>query len=246
MASWKTSGVPYDCPTGLGGTDPAHSAAVTTDPARTNSAACHLFHVFIRSLLPAVFADDLAPAGLGVSGVNAVKGMLYMLETPAVAQASGFCGSTATACDDQVRTALSGAWASLRATLGDPAAGGWAWGRVHTFQPVSQFPLVTLGFEPGPFARPGGAFTVDVASPSLSGSGTAFPFTSSANVRHVSVMDAAAPVVRMQLPGPQVSEPYGVMAGPDLLGNWTTNTYFDYATSAQVSGATVASQRFTP
>jgi penicillin amidase len=243
LASWKAGG--YDCPTGLDGTDPASSPITASAATRSNSAACHLFHVFARSLLPAVFSDDLASAGLGVSAVNAVKGMLYMLENPAVAQAAGFCGTSATACDDQVRAALSSAWASLRATLGDPAAGQWAWGRVHTFQPVSQFPLVTAGYQPGPFARPGGAFTVDVASPSLSGSGGAFPFGSSGNVRHVSMM-APSPVVRMQLPGPEVSEPYGVMAGPDLLGMWTTNTYFDYATSAQVAGATVASQRFTP
>ena len=146
-------------------------------------------------------------------------------------------------CEAQVVAALDTAFNRLYAQHGNPTAGGWLWGRVHTFQPVSQFPLVTLGYEPGPFARPGGAFTVDVASPSLSGAGASFAYRSSANVRHVSVMDPAAPVVRMQLPGPEVSRPYGVTVAPDLLTDWARNTYFDYAHGNQILDSTVATQQ---
>jgi acyl-homoserine lactone acylase PvdQ len=178
--------------------------------------------------------------------------MLHMLENPTTADQS-FCQNVDasgavignTSCAKQVRTALVNAFSTLSARLGDPAGGEWVWGRVHTFQPVSQFPLVTLGYEPGPFARPGGAFTVDVASPSLTGTGTSFAFGSSGNVRHISVMDPAAPVVRMQLPGPEVSNPYGVTVGPDLLADWARNIYFDYAHGDQILGSTVATQSFT-
>jgi penicillin amidase len=188
-----------------------------------------------------------------VGGLNAVKGMLHMLENPTTADQS-FCstvdlGGHLTAsitCAHQVSVALEAAFSSLSGRLGSPAAGGWIWGRVHTFQPVSEFsPVVSLGYAPGPFARPGGAFTVDVASPSLSAVGTSFAFGSSGNVRHVSVMDPAAAVVRMQLPGPEVSRPYGVTSGPDLLADWARNTYFDYAHGDQVLRTTVATQAFT-
>jgi acyl-homoserine lactone acylase PvdQ len=179
--------------------------------------------------------------------------MLHMLE-PTGTPDQSFCQNVNasgtvvgdTSCEDQVRLALSNAYAGLFASHGLPTVGAWVWGRVHTFQPVSQFPTVTLGYEPGPFARPGGAFTVDVGNPSLTGGGTSFAFGSSANVRHVSVMDPAAPVVRMQLPGPEVARPYGVTVGPDLLADWARNVYFTYAHGDQILNATVATQGFTP
>ena len=56
----------------------------------------------------------------------------------------------------------------------------WKWGKVHTMQPVPLVALVTTHYEPGPYARPGGAFTVDVGTPSTSAAGLEFPFGSSA------------------------------------------------------------------
>jgi penicillin amidase len=255
LAAWKTAG--YDCPSGLTGIDPKDSPAVTDATVLANSAGCYLFHEFVRDLLKAVFTDDLAQAGVDLDGVNAVKGMLHMLDNPpgsATPADQGFCQNVdangdpigTTTCQQQLRTALVTAFETLAARLGLPAKGDWLWGRVHTFQPHSEAsPLVSLGYTPGPFARPGGAFTVDVASPSLSGSGTSFAFGSSGNVRHVSVMDPSAPRVRMQLPGPQASQPYGVTVGPDLLADWARNTYFDYAHGDQILGTTVATRAFT-
>ncbi len=255
LAAWKTGG--FDCPSGLTGIDPKLSPVDTSAAAVGNSAGCYLFHVFVRELLTTVFADDLAVAGLGIDAQAAVKGMLHMLDNPPGSPAAAdqsFCQNVDasgalvgdTSCEEQVKLALSTAYAGLFARHGLPTVGAWVWGRVHTFQPVSQFPMVTLGYEPGPFARPGGAFTVDVANPSLSGGGTSFAFGSSANVRHVSVMDPAAPVVRMQLPGPEVARPYGVTVGPDLLADWARNVYFTYAHGDQILNATVATQGFTP
>jgi penicillin amidase len=255
LATWKTG--KYDCPSGLTGIDPKTSPADTDTTVSANSAGCYLFHEFVRDLLKAVFTDDLAVAKVDLDGVNAVKGMLHMLDNPPGSAApadQSFCSDvaadgdllTATTCEQQVRTALVTAFDTLTARLKSPALGQWLWGRVHTFQPVSEAsPLVSLGYSPGPFARPGGAFTVDVASPSLSGSGTKFDFGSSGNVRHVSVMDPAAPRVRMQLPGPEASQPYGVGVGPDLLADWARNTYFDYAHGDQILGTTVATRTFT-
>jgi penicillin G amidase len=256
MAAWKTGG--FDCPSGLkpGQIDPVLGEADPDPTVSTNSAACYLFHQFARNLLPAVFSDELAHTGAGMDGVMALKGMLYMLENPTAADQS-FCNDVdstgalvkAHTCVEQLASALTGAFESLAGRLGDPSAGDWVWGRVHTFQPGSEAaPLVSLGFQPGPFARPGGAFTVDVASPALSGTSTTFTFGSSGNVRHVSVMDpdATKAIVRMQLPGPEVSRPYGTTVGPDLLTDWARNVYFDYAHGDQIMGATASIQEFTP
>jgi len=254
LLDWGAHG--YQCPTGLTGIDPVLSPADTTPRVAADSAACLLFHTFLRSLLSAVFADDLAVAKLGVGGVQAVKGMLHMLEASTPAGEKAFCndvdagGNLAAAhtCSAQVVTALTGAWDLLLASRGPQVGGGWLWGKVHTFQPVSQFPLVTVGYEPGPYARPGGAFTVDVGNPSLTGTGPSFAFGSSGNVRHISVMDPipANARVRMQLPGPERDVPAGQVAGPDLLGDWARNRYFDLAHGAQIDATAAASQRFAP
>ena len=46
-------------------------------------------------------------------------------------------------------------------------------------------------------------------------------------------MDPAAPVVKMQLPGPERDGP-AVVLGPDLLGQWVANIYFDFAYGSQI------------
>ena len=102
--------------------------------------------------------------------------------------------SPRTRAREQVVTALAPAYETLTAQVG-PKPSDWVWGRVHTMQPVPLLALVTTNYSPGPYARPGGAFTVDVGTPSLSGGGLDFPFGAGGNVRHISLMDPATPVV---------------------------------------------------
>ncbi|HEV7556723.1 MAG TPA: penicillin acylase family protein, partial [Kofleriaceae bacterium] len=145
-------------------------------------------------------------------------------------------------CVDQVVTALVTAYDTLTASLGTPEK--WVWGRVHTIQPVSLLQLVTTNYSPGPYARPGGAFTVDVGSPALTGSGLDFGYAAGGNVRHISVMNPAEPIIEMQLPGPERDTP-ALFVGPDLLGQWVKNTYFDFAFGDQINNAAVSTQSFT-
>jgi penicillin amidase len=246
LAAWTASNA--DCPSGLTGTDP-RGAADAAPAVVASSSACFLFHEFLRLLVSNVFTDDLVVAGQGVNGLAAVKALLFMF-TPEGAGSTSFCNDvnpatgqvTTRSCAAQVVTALAQAYGTLRARVGsDPNT--WVWGRVHTMQPVSLLALVTSGYSPGPFARPGGAFTVDVGSPSLAGSGLDFSFGSSGNVRHISLMDPARPVVKMQLPGPERDGP-AVAITPDLLGQWVRNSYFDYAAGGQISAVAVATQTF--
>ena len=87
------------------------------------------------------------------------------------------------------------------------------------------------------------AFTVDVGTPSLSGAGLDFAYGSGGNVRHISLMDPAKPTVKMQLPGPERDGP-AVFIGPDLLGQWVKNSYFDFAAGDQVNAIAVSRQSF--
>jgi len=57
-------------------------------------------------------------------------------------------------------------------------------------------------------------------------------------------MDPAAPVVKMQLPGPERDNPT-LFVGPDLLGQWVANKYFDFAFGTQSDAVAVSTQTFT-
>src|SRR5262249_22558217 len=152
-----------------------------------NSAGCFLFHEFLRTLVNNVFTDDLAVAKQSVNGLAAVKALLFMLD-PANANipgATSFCNDVdatgkrvaAKTCGAQVGTALVQAYDTLSALVGSNT-NSWTWGRVHTIQPVSLLALVTTNYQPGPYARPGGVFTVDVGSPDLAAAGLDFAYGS--------------------------------------------------------------------
>jgi penicillin amidase len=253
FARWSAAG--FDCPSGLLGTDPERSPVDSTPAVMDNSAGCYLFHTFLRQLLTRVFSDDLAVVGQDVDGDSAIKAMLHMLaldpSTPAGAAGSTFCHDVNAkgqvvamrSCIDQVVAALVAAVDQLIAHA-EPSPSNWVWGRVHTVTPTSMLALVTRGYSPGPFARPGGAFTVDVATPALTGTALDFHYTSGPQVRHISVMDPASPVVKMQLPGPERDRPAELVTSP-LLDQWLTNTYFDFAFGNQIERAAVATQSFS-
>jgi penicillin G amidase len=249
LAAWASNG--YDCPTGLLGVDPNKSAGDTTPAISQSSTGCFFFHAFLRILLTNVFSDDLAVAGQGVSDGQALKAMLFMLGLDATLSTTGskFCNDvnasgtlvTAHTCAEQVLTALASAESTLASALGQPTQ--WVWGRAHTLSPVSSLSLSVPTDAAGPYARAGGAFTVDVGAPSLTGSGLDFSFSAGSNVRHISIMDPARPVVKMQLPGPERDATTQFVS--PLLGQWLTNTYFDFAFGDQINSTAVSTQPFT-
>lgn len=249
LSAWATNG--WDCPSGLLGADPMSSA---TDPSATvakNAAGCLFFHQFLRTLITNIFSDDLAVAGLKVDDLQATRALfLLLLEADSSDGMAGatFCNDvngtgtlvTAHTCADQVNIALVSAYDALTTNYG--ASSNWVWGRVHTVNPPSLAVLPTPEYAPGPFARAGGAFTVDVGTPALSRAEPDFGFGSGASVRHISVMNSASPVVKMQLPGPERDAPYSA-ASHALLEQWLSNTYFDFAVGDSASG--VSSETFT-
>lgn len=258
LAKWDADG--NDCPSGLTGSDPNNSGIDTSGTVVDDSAGCFLFHAFLRHVITNVFDDDIAATATSStipkpSQLQAIKSLLWMLKEAGDAPPyNNFCGTAkadgtlaapvaAGACGAQVATALTQAYDEIVGQFGSSPT-QWKWGKVHTMQPVSLLALVTNGYEPGPYARPGGAFTVDVGTPSTSAKGLEFPFSSSGNVRHISVMDAGTPVVKMQLPGPERDGPTG-FGGPDLLGQWVLNKYFDFLFGNQIDSGSVSTQTFT-
>lgn len=244
LGEWASNG--WDCPSGLLGKDPISNVVDPSPSVAKNSAGCFFFHQFLRTLIANIFHDDLAVAGLSVDDLQATRALfLLLLEADSNDGMAGatFCHDvdgqgalvSARTCAEQVNLALVSAYDALTTAYG--ASSNWVWGRVHTVKPVSLAALLSQEFAPGPFARAGGAFTVDVGTPSLSRAEPDFAFGSAANVRHISLMDALNPTLKMQLPGPERDAPYSSASGI-LLDEWLSNTYFDFGSRDQSDGAT--------
>lgn len=251
-------------PSSLAVLDPAKAPRSTDPIAIRDSQACLLFHTFLRKVLDATFSDEAAVAGVGVDGQSAIRALAYLLSAEGqagnptnllcsdVALSGGTLVTVANkTCVSQVLSALGFAYARLKNAYGPPAAPGetatnWIWGRVHTLtftHPL--YPLVDQGFNPGPFVRPGGASTVDVANP---GGGDPnnlnFAYTAAGNVRWAAVLDGTLANTTFQLPGLESGAAFNPNT-PGMLGDYLTNTYFQWPFKTSDVTA-VATETFTP
>ncbi len=234
---------PLECPTGLaaGSLDPAtalnESSTLFGDANSANSAACMLFHTFLRRVLETTFTDEEAVAGVGRNEGNEVRALLTVLSGQVPNPNNVFCRDVgpngeplnSKTCVTQVTDALGWAYAQLKGAYGDVA--NWRWGRVHTVSfpfIVPGYPLIDPGFRPGPYARPGGAWTVDVGAPAFNSSANlSFAYRSGGNVRWVAAMDGMAEHTFMQLPGVESEEAFPTNQ-PTMLTQWVLNQYFNF------------------
>lgn len=266
LQAWKPRH--YDCPTALTGLSP-NSAPSTDATVLANSAACLLFHQFLRTVLTNVFNDDFSfvakATGQNPGGDSGrqLRALLFMLNLPPNATGTEFCndvnpstGATLqpTTCAQQVNTALTSAFNTIVAELGPPPAAGatstkWLWGKFHTLTTTSPAaPLIASGFSGGPFARPGGALSVDVGNPDASQSTPlGFTYSHGSNVRFIGEIEApATSTILMQLPGVEHDAPFGTAVGSaDLLTPYAANQYFTYLMNHEVDAATVSTQGFS-
>jgi hypothetical protein len=250
----------YDCPTGLTSANP--KSAPDADPKHArDSAACLLFHTMLQNVLHSIFDDDFAvvsnATGQSFSGDGGamIRALLYMLTLPPNDARANFCNDVDSndgliashSCTDKLVRSLLVAAGTLQAAYGAPT--NWIWGRVHTLTTTSAAaPLIAGGYAAGPFARAGGAFTVDVATPDRSQSSLlGFSYSHGSNVRFIAeVGDPATAVTKMQLPGPERDAPYGVFSStPDLLGQYVQNQSFDFALGHQVDANAISVQGFS-
>jgi len=258
LKAWGASGnsAPFDCPTGLApaALDPV-SAARDPDQARSdNSKACLVFHTFLRRVIETTFADEEAVAGAGRNPGNEVRALLTILGGAVPNPNNVFCRDVGTngaplnskTCLTQVVDALGFAYGKLKNAYGDEA--NWRWGRVHTASfpfIVPGYPLIDPGFRPGPFPRPGGAWTVDVGNPSgRSSSQLSFAYGSGSNVRWLAAMGGAVENTFMQLPGVESGGPYP-FGRQTMLTDYVLNQYFNWAHNA-TDVTSVRSETFSP
>ena len=244
LLAWgdPTNAKALDCPTGLAAG--ALNVTAAPDPDATNSAnskACLLFHAFLRRVLEQTFTDEEAVAKVGRAPGNELRALLTLLSGQVPNPNNVFCRDVGAngaplnskTCTTQVLDALGFAYAQLRGAYGDEA--NWRWGRVHTISfpfMVPGYPLIDPGFRPGPFPRPGGAWTVDVGAPTGRSSNLlSFAYGSGGNVRWLAAMDGTVANTFMQLPGVESGGPFP-FGQPTMLTDWVTNTYFNWPHNA--------------
>lgn len=210
----------YSCPTGLSGSDP-QSAPHADEEVRREAQGCAAFHVYLPRLMEAAFATRHAISGVGTWNANhLVRPLVLGLFRPEELQQSpeAFWSDLREEprTEEEVLVEALEA-ASLRmGPWGAPE--NWLWGRRHTVTFTTQFSQVEPSLDLGPFAAPGGLFTVNVANPSVSPAG-GFAFSSGASLRIVNELGEEGIVSWVQLPGGQDlhrdSPHYG-----DLIEDW--------------------------
>jgi penicillin G amidase len=274
----KSGSPPYNVVSGIDASelrnDLSPRPTPVSDEERADAIASSIYAAWTTRLVPAVFADDFADTGIGVpGGQDATKALLHILEDvdrtdPGfVVHTKGPDGQS-TLWDDgatpEVETrdevllgALRDALPFLESRFNSSDPSSWLWGRIHQVRFQHFFGQAGINtFDLGPFAAPGGRFTVNPADYALTGSD--FEFSDGPSERFVAVMDPAGIRAVSILPGGQNGNPGGLPGQAynhinpsihygDFASGWINGETFDYHVSrADVAMHAVRHIRYTP
>jgi penicillin amidase len=279
----KPGSPPYDMVSGIDAhdccgahprDDVAPRSTPVTEEERTDSIASSIFAGWETRLGPAVFADDFAGTGVGSpSGQDATKALLHILEDidrtdPGFRVYTKGPNGESTLWDDKTTervekrdeillTALRDGLTFMSSKFQSPDPDTWLWGMIHQvdFQHFVGQAGINI-FDLGPFAAPGGRFTVNPANFSLGTSN--FTFSSGPSQRFVAVLDPAGIRAVNALPGGNNGDPGGTASelynriNPeihygDLISKWINGETFEYHISrADVAAHAERKVRFSP
>lgn len=255
-------------------TDVTPRATPVTAEEKADAVAMSIFAAWETRLAPAVFADDFAGTGIGSpGGQDATKALLHLLEdvdrtdpgfrvyTKAANGQSALWDDKNTAAietrDEIILGALRDGLLFLNSTFSSPDPENWLWGIVH--QVRFQHFIGQAGFsifDLGPFAAPGGRFTVNPGDYSLNSN--KFEFAAGASERFVAVLDPAGIQAVNALPGGENGNPGGTVSerynriNPDLhygdhIPGWINGQTFVYhVRPVDVAAHAVRKVRYTP
>lgn len=200
----------FACPTGLDGSDPATAPKTADMAVASESIGCTAFHAVLYATVAEALSDEVAAAGN--VDISAERWDLHLvvraLKDPASVSAN-FWDDVSTPSitetrDEILRRAVTKAAAAL-ATLGPKD--DWRWGKIHTLTLRSIFDAFGVPtYNAGPFAAPGGQYTVNVANPSkrslpAPGMPIDFAFAAGPSVRFVVEAKPEGLSMTYELPG---------------------------------------------
>lgn len=230
LTAWQLT-----CPTGLVGSDPV-MATDSADPDETaESIGCSAFHATFFSIVDAALADEYAAATVDLDS-SAMLLVARALKDPASIASGDLLWddvSTSPAVetrDDVLRKAVSTA-AQFLAISGAPNT--WRWGRLHTLTLRSIYDSFGFAtYNEGPYAAPGGLFTVNVANPRVrtlpeAGKPWDFAFGSGPSIRFVVEAGPDRPHMSYELPGGSDLHRESPFYN-NLMENWLVNKPIEF------------------
>jgi len=269
--------VAYDMVAGIDAadlrTDVPPRATAIGDEEKADAVATSIFVGWTTRLGRLTFADDFSGTGIGTpGGQDATKALLHLLENVErtepgfVLHTKGEDGQS-TLWDDRSTTevvetrdeillrALADGLTFLEGRFSSPEPQNWLWGRIHQMRMEHFFNQGGIStFNLGPFAAPGGRFTVNPADYSLNAN--TFTFAGGPSMRSVVVLDPAGIRAVNSLPGGNNGDPGSVTAfnrinAPihygDHVPGWLNGETFDLHVSREdVAAATRRHLRFVP
>lgn len=211
LAGWQ-----FTCPTGLDGSDAVASKPAADEVEVSEAVGCTAFHATLFSVLHAALGDEIAAAGIEAPGGVLKSGYwpLYLvtralLDPTSIASGELFWDDVTT--EDVVETRdeilLRGVSLAADALAASGGPEKWQWGRLHTLTLRSIFDSFGLtAYNEGPWAAPGGLYTVNVASPRnralpKEGAPFNFQFDAGPSVRFVVEAHPDGPRMTYQIPG---------------------------------------------
>jgi penicillin amidase len=223
LTNWK-----YTCPTGLMGNDPVMSPK-TTDATASESIGCTAFHTVLYAIVRDAIGDEEAAAGVDVSDLDvSLRLVVHSIIDPTWADQGFWDNVSTTQVETQadiLRQAITDA-----ATALSPIASSddWRWGRLHTLSLASIFNnFGVTSYNYGPYAAPGGQFTVNVATPDNQGAPMAgmapdYSFSNGPSLRMVVEATPSGLTMAYELPGGADLHRNSPFYN-NLLPNWLVN-----------------------
>lgn len=229
----------YTCPTGLKGNRP-DAAPHPDEEAQAEAAGCAAFHFTLPRILSVAFGERIKAAGMGWSANLLVRPLIVGLHRPQELMNAGIfwndLGAERTK-EEVLVAALEKAAKEIRNRFGEEPQ-KWLWGRHHTVTFKTELSIVDPRLDIGPFAAPGGLFTVNVANPPLTGS--AFEFNAGAALRIVNELGEDGIATWLQLPGGRDLHRDGAHYG-DRIEAWLEGKPFQLAFTQDEVEAAAAS-----
>jgi len=236
LTAWK-----FTCPTGVAGHDPVSSPDATDPDESAEAIGCAAFHATLFAVTLAALGDEIAvanaasPNGVTLDDRSDIHLVVRALKDPSSIGSGELLWDDVTTAgtvetrDDILRRGLSIA-ASKLASTGAPNA--WRWGRLHTLSLRSIYDSFGIKtYNDGPYAAPGGLYTVNVANPQRTlpddGDPWDFNFAAGASVRFVMELGPDRPHMTVQLPGGtdlHRDSPFY----ENLLANWLDNQAVEF------------------
>ncbi len=238
----------YTCPTGLSTNSPTGPASADANEV-AEALGCTVFHALLDELTSGLFADDVAGSGASTRSMYSATYLAFTNPELLSLQVPYWDDVTTVEISEDkftiVLDAITRTGMKLK-TAYTTNTDAWLWGRLHTLTLTADLiSAVTPAYNNGPYAAPGGQWTVNVANP-RNPTDDNYSFGAGPSMRLVVENTANGLVSKISFPGGtqhfRDSDYYD-----NLLDGWLKNEPVALLfTQAEITAAAVATEEILP